>query len=241
MSYWLTDNNGNGSNVGDSAAWYVQLNDFDDVSTVGTTDPWTLGQVGGAGTATIGDGPYGEVVLATTAADNKGPFIVRDAETFTCVAYKDLELKTRFKANSASESGILIGFSDVATTPITNVTTLAGIVSTATVDNFIGFAKPEGSGAIYLVAVLSDVQTSIGPIATITADTYNVFGLKVSQPSVQGTGSILAYVNGVYAGAIATTALPTATTTLRAGAAVVASSATGSTCTIDYIHARQQR
>lgn len=224
--------------------WYEFREDWNVELTVGTADRWTLSQIGAAGTAVLTtDAAYGVCVLATTAADNKGPQIQHNMETFTLLQGKKTDFMTKLQHSVVLTDNWVtgLGITDTSVMHATDGT----LANCNTSSDFVGFVKPEADTGVYGCIIRDSVVVGVtGALATLSNATDVVLSFRVDMDAATaGKGTVTFWVNGGSpAGALTSLTMPySAEEVLTPTLAFIARSATGSTITSDYIFARQER
>jgi len=160
---------------------HVYFNDFDTY----VAGDWTVTSAGTISAAAIADVDGGAITLTTDAGANDNVFLDKKGESFLLALGKKAWFKCRFKADSATNSKIVIGLQITDTTPLA-------------VTDGVYFYKAGGATAITLEVVKNSTSTSsaVGVLADATftelAWYFNgVDGISFFQDGVQiGTSAI---------------------------------------------------
>lgn len=204
---------------------------------------WTLSQLGSAGTAATldTDAEFGQVLLSTTAADNKGPELQRLSESIALRAGQTTRFLARIKHSVVLTDTFFIGLA-LTDTSISHATdgTLAN-VTTAT--DCIGFVSPEADTNLYGIVRRDSTQAATGALFANTDATWVELAFDVTMdPTTNGTGTVRFWVNGVPYGTLRSTTLPYgAEEMLTPSIALASRSGTGSTLHVDYVGVSQTR
>lgn len=116
-----------GSNLGnfgllDPTKWHVFFDDFHrwvtDDSGVARYTITTIELGAGSATETLGDDPFGTLILTNDAADNDSNFLQKIGESFRPVANKEIFFKARFRVSDATDCDWIMGLTVTDTTPL---------------------------------------------------------------------------------------------------------------------------
>lgn len=204
---------------------------------------WTLSQLGSAGTAATldTDAEFGQALLSTTAADNKGPELQLLSESVALRAGKTTRFLARIKHSVVLTDTFFIGLA-LTDTSISHATdgTLAN-VTTAT--DCVGFVSAEADASLYGIVRRDSTQAATGAMATLADATWVDVAFEVKMdPTTAGTGTVRFWVNGAPTGTLTSTTLPHgAEEMLTPSIALAARSATGSTMHVDFVGVSQTR
>jgi hypothetical protein len=223
---------------------------FDDFEKGGGTDATTLLTRGwdrdvdtGTTVMTTADGVGGVMTLATTAADNKWAQLQQENETFALTQGKKTWFTCRLQHSIALTDVWAVGLflQDEAILDTTGAAT--GVAANMAVSDGVFFCSPEADAGVYGCVLRDSVLAVTGSISTMANATYKVLSFVVEMDaSTAGKGTVKFYADGVEVGQISSTTMPySAEETLSVAMALIARSATGSTLTVDYIGARQER
>lgn len=171
----------------------------------------------GAGETTIAytDAAGGHLLITTDAADNDGANIQWSPEAFKLTGFNYFYFGTRLKISDATQSDLFIGLA------VTDTDILGGVTDS------IGFIKVDA--ATTLSAYVNKNST-----ATTTTVASSIGTSFITLELVHDGTTLEAFVDGVSAGAIATTNLPD-DEELRPSLHFLAGEAVAKTCTVDWI------
>ena len=184
------------------------------------TDDWTLTQSGG--TVALADGDGGLATLTASTGGTDYCYLQVPKLQFYPEVGKQLWFEARLKLDAVSTGKAVVGLVAQDATPIANT-------------DGIYFAKDTaGTGAIDFVVKKTSTATTAAAIKTAVADTFVRLGFYYD-----GKSTISYYVDGVKAGDVAATNLPSAGLTVTI--ALLATSAAERVLTVDYVYAAKER
>lgn len=222
----------------DPTRYFVFFEDFHDWANDGsdTADrPWvdTFVSVGSASSiAPVADEPFGAVVFTAGSNDNDGAQAQWHTENFTITSGKKTWFKVRFKLSEATQSDFLLGLAVLDTTAID--------VAGDGVTDGIFFQKDDGSTTITFQVQKDATTGQLRDTNVGTATTsYMSLGFEFD-----GVRYVKVFRDDVLVDTVdLTTTLSTylPNTPLAVTLAYLAGAAGGSTMTVDYVFAAQER
>lgn len=215
---------------------FTIFDDFEQWSntTGGTADtPWVDTFVGTSTVAVVADEPFGAVVFTAGAVENDGAQVQWQTENFTMAANgKKTWFKTRFKLSDATQSDFLLGLAVLDTTAIA--------ADGDGVTDGIFFQKDDGTTTITFQCQKNATTGQLRDTNVGTATTsYMTLGFEFD-----GIRYIKIFRDDVHVDTMdltttATTYLPD--TPITVTMAYLAGTTGGSTMTVDYVFAAQER
>lgn len=204
----------------DPSVVHSYWNDFDTfiVGSAGAAD-WKNTATGSVTNALVA-GAGGILSLGNSAANNDLDSLQLMAAGFAVTAGNQAWFKCRFNISNATNAALTIGLIQTTTTPLT-------------VTDGIYFSKAAASTTLVGKVAKSSTASSVN-LATLANTTYVNVGWWYN-----GVDTVQFFINGLSAGSVGVTNLPTAN--LNATLAVANGTAAANTLLVDYIFAAVER
>jgi len=186
---------------------------------------WIKHDITHAGTAVVTDAIGGQILFTNAGADDDGCVLQLGAvnaatgEAFIPTAGKRIFFETRFQANSATQSDIILGICVADTTAMANA-------------NSVAFCKDDGDTNLD-IRVMATTLSGEAVVTTFAASTWYKVGFVVT-----GTDKMDYWLNDVKIGSLNVT-MPSTEMKLTLG--IQNGEGSASTMLVDYVHIAQER